>query len=697
MLRALNSQVSILLASVFICLNFSNGRAAGPELSLRNSAVVVDVGEASYVHYTVNELCQQIKALTGSAPVLYYDLQEALQQRGALVVVGRGIAAQLAQEDSRAPQITDQEPGEQGFVLKALQLAGNKDVVLAAGSDSAGTNYAVMQLRQVLAESASGLAVPGQIELKEKPKFKVRSLYLHQHWRYNYPHATWSWGVEDWKRALDMAAYLRVNLVLLWPHMDMIAPPLSVPEQDYLADIREVIDYAHRKRGIKIWMVEGANVLLDSPEVKRLPVERRDYYAYAHMAGGGLKNPADPKQFAALMANREALYRAVPNADGYSLIDSDPGGWLGSPASELVDLFVGNRKLLEQYHERSREAALVYWLLASWGTGTAEENWRDAMRGMEQRVSDPREYLVLWAPQLRLAKELGILGKSLFFPYGIIEGEPTFPLTNLNFAEIRKALEYASGYAGLEGTMANSQTFLVQLPNLYYFTHFGWSDEGDKANDLGVLRALGKLLFPERADLLAEGWAQLKAPGSEAALAVAGRVEGLAKSGHPGRLGTVGSYVFPQPTQVLVDLVTMLRIHASAERVRERVAASRPEAEVVAALEGYLREMLDWQKKNGFFGAYGVGKRVVYDNFVHGPDAQVVRAALQKFAGEQKRREQLESTIVNKLSGYGYTEWILKAFVGQLLGTYKSSSGEIEKKIFLRLPPWKELTPWAQP
>jgi hypothetical protein len=171
----------------------------------------------------------------------------------------------------------------------------------------------------------------------------------------------------------------------------------------------------------------------------------------------------------------------------------------------------------------------------------------------------------------------------------------------------------------------------------------------------------------------------------------------MVKSGHTGRVGTVGSYVFPEPTQVLVDLVTMLRVHASAELVREQVAASRPEAEVVGALEGYLREMLDWQKKNGFFGAYGVGKRVVYDNFVHGPDAQVVRAAIEKFASEQRRREQLESTIVNQLSGYGYNEGILKAFAGQLFGTYKPSLGEIEKKIFLRSPPRSDLTPWAQP
>jgi L-rhamnose-H+ transport protein len=44
---------------------------------------------------------------------------------------------------------------------------------------------------------------------------------LHQHWRYNNPYAAWRWSAEDWKRASDMAAYLRVNLVMLWPHMSM--------------------------------------------------------------------------------------------------------------------------------------------------------------------------------------------------------------------------------------------------------------------------------------------------------------------------------------------------------------------------------------------------------------------------------------------------------------------------------------------
>lgn len=670
--------------------------SAQSELPLRKSVVVLDVTEPSYVHYAVSELRRQIKSAAGAAPALSYDLSEALQTDGTLVVVGRKMADRFAEKCPVAPRIDDQDPGPQGLVLKALTVpASQKDVVVAAGSDGMGTNYAVMQLRQVLKESASGLGVPRELAIKEEPKYQVRALYLHQHWRYNYPWATWSWGVEDWKHALDMAACLRVNLVMLWPHMDMIAPPLSIPEQDYLADIREIVDYAHRKRGIKIWMVEGPNVLLDSPEVKQLPIERRDYYAYANMTGGGLKNPSDPRQVAALMANREALYRAIPNADGYSLIDSDPGGWLGSPASEFVSLFVGNRKLLDQFHERPRDAALIYWLLASWGTGTAEENWRNAMRDMEERVSPPRKYLAIWAPQLKIAKELGVLSESVFFPYGIIEGEPSFPLTNLNFAEIHRALEYAANYEGLEGTMANSQTFFMQLPNIYYFTHYGWSPVADQASDADVLQSLAKLLFPEKAAVLAGAWAQLQAPGAAAALTKASELQDLLNKQSAGRVGTLGSYMFPKPTQVLTDLLTMLRIHASAEHVRETVTAGSP-SEVTAAVAEYLRQMLDWQQRNGFFGAYGVGKRVVYDRFIHGPDAEVVQAAIAKVAVQPEQKKHLESAVVDHLSSHGYNPVILHSFAGQLFGTYNVSRGEIEKKIFLRLPPPNELTPWAE-
>ena len=304
------------------------------------------------VHYVVGELRQQIKTATGTAPMLSYDLKEAQETAGTLVVVGRAMASQLAKNEPRLPPITDQEPGAQGFVLKSVRIAGNRAAILAAGSDSAGTNYAVMQLRQLLTESATGVSVSESLDQREKPRFKVRGLYLHQHWRYNSPYAAWSWSVEDWKKALDMAAYLRVNLVMFWPHMDMLAAPLSIPERDYLADFREVVDYAHRKRGLEVWMVETPNGVLDDADVKRLPLDRRDFYAYeyregkskdgrSYPPGSGLKDPGDSKGFAALMANREAWYRNVPNADGYGFIDADTGRLAGKSVQRLCGHFRG--------------------------------------------------------------------------------------------------------------------------------------------------------------------------------------------------------------------------------------------------------------------------------------------------------------------------------------------------------------------
>ena len=199
-------------------------------ISIKDTAVVIDADEASYVHHTVKELRQQIKSVTGSAPPLVHDFEEARRKARTVVVVGKVMAEQCSVDTSAVPRITDQEPGPQGFILKSLQLHGGVNAVLAAGSDSIGTNYAVMRLRQLLIESPSGLSVSGTMDLLETPRYMTRGLYLHQHWRYNHPYATWSWSVEDWKRALDIAAYLRINLVMLWAHMDMIAEPLTVPE-----------------------------------------------------------------------------------------------------------------------------------------------------------------------------------------------------------------------------------------------------------------------------------------------------------------------------------------------------------------------------------------------------------------------------------------------------------------------------------
>ena len=82
---------------------------------------------------------------------------------------------------------------------------------------------------------------------------------------------------------------------------------------------------AHRERGIEVWLIEPANILLDTPETRRLPMESRRLLCL----GGGTpqarpgtdvgrkpglaqKNPGDPIVLPALMATGGSL-RRVPN------------------------------------------------------------------------------------------------------------------------------------------------------------------------------------------------------------------------------------------------------------------------------------------------------------------------------------------------------------------------------------------------
>jgi len=664
--------------SVFVIL--ASGLAAAADLSLQKSIVVVDVAEPSYVHYTIHELRDQLKAITGAAPVLSYDLNEAEQTANELIVVGRSMAGRLAQQEQGIPAITDQQPGAQGFILKSLRLAGNKRAILAAGSDAHGTNYGVMELRQLLTESVSGLTVSDQLDQRETPRFKVRGLYLHQHWRYNWPYAAWRWSVEDWKHALDIAAYMRVNLVMFWPHMDMLAPPLSIPERDYLADFREVVDYAHRKRGLEVWMVETPNGVLDEPEVKRLPLDRRDFYAYeyrdgkskdghSYPPGSGLKNPGDPKGYAALMANREALYRNVPNADGYGFIDADTGGWPGSPSSAFVDMYVGNRKLLDRYHEHPERAKLLYWIGSGWGTGTVEENIQNTVTDLNKRVHGPWE-LLFYPQYLKTIEKLHFLDRAILFPYGQVEGEPSLPLTSINFQELANTVKTAAAEKDLLGIMANVQTLLVQLPNIHYLVSAAWSGKPPEDSDAAALHSLAKLLFPQNADVLAEGWLQLTASNADGPLAAVQKIEGVLNQHEIGRLGTLGESIFPEPGQVLQDLVAILKIHASAERAREKVAAGAPSSEVEQAFAAYFDEMLAWQKQCDFFGTYAVNKQVIFDNFIYGRDAETVKAAWKQYASG-RATQKTESEIVSMLSGKGYTGWIVTSVTGQVFGTYE--------------------------
>jgi hypothetical protein len=140
----------------------------------------------------------------------------------------------------------------------------------------------------------------------------------------------------------------------------------------------------------------------------------------------------------------------------------------------------------------------------------------------------------------------------------------------------------------------------------------------------------------------------------------------------------------------------MLRIHGTALRVQELSANKRPAKEISLAVSNYIQEFLNWQKTNGFFGAYGVDKKVVFDNYIYNDDSRIVRESWQKAVQDQQDRKQLESSIAEQFIAQGYKDFVVKAITGQLFGTAHMGEGD-ENPIFRKLPSQNEIRPWAKP
>src|SRR5208282_183139 len=92
------------------------------------------------------------------------------------------------------------------------------------------------------------------------------------------------------------------------------------------------------------------------------------------------------QQFEMIMKSFEALYRTVDNADGFGMIDSDPGGWPQSPLRDQVKIFKGARALLDRYNVKGSQAKLIDWMWIGWGrhkffsssdTVVAQYDWTD--------------------------------------------------------------------------------------------------------------------------------------------------------------------------------------------------------------------------------------------------------------------------------------------------------------------------------
>ena len=299
-------------------------------------------------------------------------------------------------------------------------------------------------------------------------------------WAINYPYSFRSWREEDWYRYLDILSYQGVNLFYLWPFIEIMPVPLSPEDQAYLEECRRVVDYAQKKHGMEVWIMQCTNRVAKD----RCGVADPRLRPYWRPSQEDL-NPGNPEHFQAIMASREAMYRIINNADGVCNIDSDPGFYPGSPLSDYVKVLQGCRTLLDRHNIHGKQTKLINWMLWGWGRaerfqhkGLADHQLADPAKSqagiagavvadlLSVRVPASREFQFL-----PMCREEGVLAKTVFLPMASSKASPPIRRTNVQIDEIRGTFDgQVAAFPELVGVMGNVQTPLLQFPNLYFFT-----------------------------------------------------------------------------------------------------------------------------------------------------------------------------------------------------------------------------------
>jgi len=568
-------------------------------------SIVTESKQPSFVQYGVEELAGYLRESTGKGiPVVTPEDGKGTVQ----ILVGAKVVRRVL--PAQAP---DGRLGDEGGVVRAVSKDGVAYVV-AAGATDRGTKCTLAVLMKAIQVEGRSAYVPASLNLVGRPAMARRGMHFNG-WAFNYPYSFRSWREEDWHRYLDVLAYQGINLFYLWPFIEIMPVPLSAEDQAYLEECRRVVDYAQKKHGMEVWIMQCTNRVAKD----RCGVADPRLRPYWRPSQEDL-NPGNPEHFQAIMTSREAMYRIINNVDGVCNIDSDPGFYPGSPLSDYMKVLQGCRGLIDRHTLRGKQTKLINWML--WGWGRAEriqikgldEHQRLTLQIIKKGLPEPWELLCSqfgFLPPgqyqfLPVCRDEKVLEKAVFFPYGTIEGEPSYPTTNVHIDAIRAMFDdQIDKFPELAGAMGNVQTPLLQFPNVYYYTSAMWDAGYRKRSERQVLLDLGGYLYPEQKELLADGYLALKVTDPAKVEAVANQLDRVVREDTLGPCGLFGRKLFPDHRIVAKSLLLQLRLRAAHERLARGVAAGTPKAECERLLREYFDAYLGWDTAHGWHGLWG--------------------------------------------------------------------------------------------
>ena len=269
---------------------------------------------------------------------------------------------------------------------------------------------------------------------KETMNNKIIGMYVHQHWAYNHPYAARTWTIVDWKGYLDGLRRIGYNTVMVWPVLETMPNPLTKSDKENLKKISNVIDIAHNKFDMKIYLALCPNVGANDRKAHKYRFENRPFFYCDTRI-----DPGEPISFGALIQWREKLFEPLKKVDGVMIIDSDPGGYPGSNNLEFIYLLDAHRKMFDRLRSGIELNYLVHigWEAYSrfYQSGKfkygLQEEIEEALRLLAQLNPEPWGIASIRGPNI--GDNVGLSERVLSFNYGGIEGEPSFPFTNFGY------------------------------------------------------------------------------------------------------------------------------------------------------------------------------------------------------------------------------------------------------------------------
>ena len=573
----------------------ANARAAD-RLSLDHATIVADSDQASFVQYGIEDLVGYLKEATGNTiPVVTSpDTNQRVR-----IVVGPNSVQQLVPQE-----ISTEKFGEEGYLIRSATKDGIQYLV-ATGATPRGTKNALNALMKAIEVGNKSAWVAADLDHFNKPPLAKRGMHFNG-WPFNTPYSFRNWSEQEWKSYIDILAYQGVDLFYLWPFMEIMPLPLSAEDEAYLQECRRIVDYAQKKHGMEVWIMQCTNRVAKDDCGEKNP-RLRPYWRPSQED----LNPGNPEHFKAIMASREALYKILNNVDGVCNIDADPGEYPGSPLSDYIKVLNGCRDLLDRHTLHGKKTELISWMWTGWGIAPPKKIFDSGhqvltIQSLKAELREPWGLVAGTAKFLPLCRKEGVLGKTVYLHYGVIEGEPAYPETNLNLDRIREMFtQQVAKNPELAGVMGNLQTPLLQFPHMFYFTSCMNDTEYRNRSNHEVVLDVAGYLYPAQKELIAKAYEALKETDTDKIQGIADQLTNIVREDKLGPPGLFGRKLFPNKSIVAQSLVLQLNARAARERFVQQITTSTPPAECEKLLLNYLDTYLAWDVAHGWHGLWG--------------------------------------------------------------------------------------------